>query len=182
MTCNNVEDIDPNDIPQDIKLFTRGIFPDGIIMTLKGARETDVHIIMSKLWRILVERVEKRNNSQVILMEDRYVAERIEDLRKKKNESQKLRNMLNKSTINKIKKRSYKDFCTWERQVSTEIKKVKKLRVKERKNMEKFLIKTGSRDNKGNTNMEILTDQEEDLDMNLAVQEEMRKIFGNSED
>ena len=90
--------------------------------------------------------------------------------------------MLNKGTINKIKKRSYKDFCMWERQVSTEIKKAKKLRVKERKNMEKFLMKTGSTDNKRNTDTEILTDQEEDLDMNLAVQEEMRKIFGNSED
>ena len=45
-------------------------------------------------------------------MEDKYVMERVEDLRKEKNESQKLRNMLNKGTINKIKKRSYKNFCT----------------------------------------------------------------------
>ena len=48
--------------------------------------------------------------------------------------------------------------------------------------MEKFLTKTGSRDNKENTNIEILTEQEEDLDVSLAAQEEMRKIFGNSED
>ena len=90
--------------------------------------------------------------------------------------------MLNKGTINKIKKRSHKEFCMWERQASTEIKKVKKVRVKERKNMEKFLVKFGSIDNKGNTNLETPTDQEEDLDVNLAVQEEMRNIFRNSED
>ena len=102
-------------MPQDVKLFTRGIFPEGITTSLKGIHETDVNIMMSKYWRILVERVEKRNNNQVILMEDKYVLERIEELRKRKNENQKLRNMLNKGTINKIKKRSHKEFCMWER-------------------------------------------------------------------
>ena len=48
--------------------------------------------------------------------------------------------------------------------------------------MEKFLVKFGSIDNKGNTNLETPTDQEEDLDVNLAAQEEMRKIFRNSEE
>ena len=48
MTCNSLEGIEPNDMPQDIKLFTRGIFPEGIITLLTGSREIDINIVMSK--------------------------------------------------------------------------------------------------------------------------------------
>ena len=97
-------------------------------------------------------------------------------MREHKNESHRLSNMLNEEQIGRVKKKRHREHCMWEKQVKTEIKRVTSNREKDKESMVKFLKFIPDRGKK--RTIEIEEDEEEDMDMRLAVREGLESCNG----
>ena len=135
------EEIDTSLMSNELKLLVKGMLPAGAIEQMINLKEEDMKATMNELWTILVNRVKKRNESKIELVEDKRVMNRLEEIKDLRRHSTKMVNLLSKESIDKIKKRKHRDFCVWERQIKHERRREKKMREREKGAMDKFLEK-----------------------------------------
>ena len=67
--------------------------------------------IMSACWKTLADIAEEINSNQVTAEDDRCALDKIEQLRKKSDESHRMRNMLSKDSIERLKKEALGSFA-----------------------------------------------------------------------
>ena len=77
---------------------------------MKDLKEEEAKKTMSACWKTLADIAEERNSNQVIAEDDRCALEKIEQLRKKSDESNRLRNVASKDSIERLKKEALGSF------------------------------------------------------------------------
>ena len=87
------------------------MLPIGAIEEIEKKNDNVEMEIMDKLWKMLTNRVEEKNNNQLAIADDKHVNEILETLRMHSDESHRLSNMLSDENTSKIKKGSTKIFA-----------------------------------------------------------------------
>ena len=156
------------------------MLPAGVIEQMINLKEEETKATMNELWMILVNRVKKRNESKIELVEDECVMNALEELKDLRKHVTKMGNLLSKESKDKIKKRKHRDFCVWERQTKNDHRREKKTREREKGAMDKCLGKKEETHEIGTNQItpDIYNMEYEETDMIIAVGEEMNRVFG----
>ena len=107
---------------------------------------------------------------------------RLNELKESKRESHRLSMMMSDDAIERVKKRSYAEFCMFEKQVKAEVKKIRKRREKSKWS---FKEKASEREErKENADKEESEEEEidEEQEMSKAVQEGMLLVWNEPPD
>ena len=90
--------------------------------------------------------------------------------------------MITEDAIGRIKKRRHAEFCVFERQVKTELKRVRKIREENKVNFRKIMGRHDSRKARERNSAESSPDASEELDMSIAAQEGLKIVYGEFTD
>ena len=207
-SCNNCEEVETERISNETKLLTRVVLPIGAIEEIEKKEDNAEMEMMDALWKTLVNKVEEKNNNQTEIAEDKHVIGRTDKLKKHSDESHRLSMLVSDEAMSRIKKRTRKEFCCWERQANAEVKRLRKMREKEKRSAEKHLAsgdgaisdavtedlprataapfiaatRLSPKISREENASEVLLEVEKENDMSLAVKESVQMTRGKLEE